>query len=108
MASFQKTVLWVAIIIFICLMVLIAVMMNSAKSTMAFPPQIGACPDYWQKLLDGTCQNVQGLGNECGGPIDFNKPEYQGNEGLKKKCKFAKGCGIEWDGITNQDPSLCR
>ena len=102
MASFQKTVLWVAIIIFICLMVLIAVMMNSANKTTAFPPQIGACPDYWQKLLDGTCQNVQGLGNECKSPMDFSKNVAY------EKCKFAIDCGIEWDGITNRTPTLCR
>ena len=41
-------------------------------TSQAFPPQVGACPDYWQLLLDGRCQNVQGLGSNCVSPVDFN------------------------------------
>lgn len=107
MASFQQNVLLVAIVIFVVLMIVIAVMMNSAQKNQAFPPQVGACPDYWQVLDDGTCQNVQGLGDNCKSPMDFSGEEYKGYDGAKKKCDFAKSCNIEWDGITNRSPALC-
>ena len=72
MPMFQNTVLMVAIVIFIFIMVLIAVVMKESTSTLTFPPQVGGCPDFWQKLLDGRCQNVQGLGSNCASPMDFN------------------------------------
>ena len=53
--SFQKTVLTVAIVLFIILMLLIAVMMSSAKNNEVYPPQIGQCPDYWQLVAGGKC-----------------------------------------------------
>ena len=101
MPMFQNTVLMVAIVIFIFIMVLIAVVMKESTSTLTFPPQVGGCPDFWQKLLDGRCQNVQGLGSNCASPMDFNTQNFEGDAGRESKCKFAKGCEIEWDGITN-------
>ena len=95
--SFQNNVLYVAIVVFVILMVFIAVMMNSAQKNQAFPPQIGSCPDYWQKLNNGTCQNIQGLGKNCASPFDFRKMTN------KQKYAFAKGCNITWDGITNAE-----
>jgi len=95
--SFQKTVLTVAIVLFVLMMLLIAVMMSSAKKNEAFPPQVGGCPDYWQKTLDGKCLNTQNLGKNCASPNDFTKMSDI------EKCKFAKDCQIAWDGITNAE-----
>ena len=81
--SFQKTVLTVAIVLFIILMLLIAVMMTSAKKTEVFPPQLGGCPDFWQKTQDGKCLNVQNLGKNCVSPQDFSKMTN------KQKCDFS-------------------
>ena len=36
--SFQRNVLTIAIILFMCLLLLIAVMMNSDKNNQAYPP----------------------------------------------------------------------
>ena len=95
--SFQKTVLTIAIVLFIILMLVIAVMMTSAKQTQMFPPQLGGCPDYWQRTQDGKCLDVQNLGKNCPSPQSFD------NMTLKQKCNFAKGCSITWDGITNAE-----
>lgn len=105
--SFQNTVLMIAIVIFIIIMCIVAAMLRNATNVQAFPPQVGACPDYWQLLLDGRCQNVQGLGSNCVSPMDFNQPQFTGNNGLNAKCKFAKDCGLEWDGITNNPSITC-
>ncbi len=96
--SFQTTVLTIAIIIFVILMIIIASMMTSAKSNTQYPPQLGECPDFWQKLPDGKCLNVQNLGNNCApNPINFNDMD------TKQKYDYAKGCNITWDGITNSE-----
>ena len=102
--SFQNTVLFTAIVIFLILMVIIAVMMNSAKSTQAYPPQIGACPDYWT-LEGATCKNLKGLGINAPVEDNFNRSKYKGANGKVAKCNFAKSYHLEWDGISNMN--LC-
>ena len=97
--SFQKTVLTVAIVLFVILMALIAVMMTSAKQTEVYPPQTGACPDFWQLTQQGSCLNAQNLGKNCKSPMDFS------GMNMKQKYKFAKDCQISWDGITNAETS---
>ena len=94
--SFQKTVLIIAIVIFIILMLLIGVMINNAKETHQFPPQISQCPDYWIIDSDGNCSNTKKLGNGCKEGKNFPVMKT-----LAEKCAFASGCGIEWDGVTN-------
>ena len=91
--------------IFIFILLIVGITINKAVNDLVFPPQIGACPDYWQKLQNGKCQNVQGLGSNCTSPMNFNTPEFGDEKNLKKMCEFAKGCNIEWDGITNNQ--LC-
>ena len=95
--TFQTVVLYTAIVIFILLMIMIAVLMNGANKKRAFPPQTGQCPDYWQMTAKG-CANSHNLGTgECENPKDFSKST------MVDKCKFAKGCGLTWDGITNAE-----
>ena len=101
--SFQRNVLTIAIVLFMCLLLLIAVMMNSAKKNQAYPPELSACPDYWKVLADGRCQNVNDLGNGAPNIVDFDK-DYKT---AKDRCNFGKQYGIEWDGLTNASPRLC-
>ena len=107
MASFQTIVGYTAIFMFLILMIIIAVLMNAAKRNTRFPPQISACPDYWQQdASTGRCRNVNDLGINCPKqPTDFNTATYLGPGGKVAKCNFAKNCSIEWDGVSNQ--SLC-
>ena len=87
-------------------MLVIAVMMTTAKNGVSFPPEVGTCPDYWSLMSDGKCMNTKNLGvmsGDCnsGLGIDFKK-----NYPTKlNKCNFAKDCNIEWDGIRNSE--LC-
>jgi hypothetical protein len=95
--SFQQTVLIVAVVSFMIIMLFIAVMMTGAKKKEQFPPQIGACPDYWQLMEDGSCNNAKCLGAaECSTPAT-----NLSNKSIKEKCDFAKASEITWDGITN-------
>lgn len=102
MANFQKIVSYTAIFLFILLMVILGYLMMLAKKNTKYPPQVGDCPDYWQKdATTGRCLNVQNLGINCPSPANFSGPEYLGVDGRKNKCNFAKNCSIEWDGISN-------
>ena len=49
MATFQRIVSYTAIFLFIFLMLILAYLMMMAKKNTKYPPQVGACPDYWQK-----------------------------------------------------------
>lgn len=99
--SFQKTTIIVALVILILMLVLVAFMMHRAKETAAWPPMISECPDYFEVVSPQVCNNVKGLGSCPGNRIDFTDPKYQGKAGLKQKKIWAQGCGVTWDGITN-------
>ena len=106
MASFQTIVSYTAIFMFLLLMLVLSILMSQAKKNTKFPPQVGACPDYWQKdASTGKCLNVKNLGINCPSPADFNNPRFSGPDGNINKCTFAKNCSVEWDGIANQ--GLC-
>ena len=50
MGNFQKNVLMIACIVFILMMILVAILIKNETNTQDFRPQIGDCPDYWQKM----------------------------------------------------------
>lgn len=102
--TFQKTVFMIAVVLFILIMTVVGVLMTKTTAEMEFPPEIGSCPDYWELTdVDGeVCSNVKELGTCNESNINFKKEIYKSR---KQKCNWAKGCNIEWDGITNQ--GLC-
>lgn len=96
---------------------------------LSYPPVVPDCPDYWQQqdTEHGTyCSNVLGLGsitdentyssaapvvNEtqddtmektlCGGFYKkaFDKMTF--TQKIKEQNEYARGCGVAWDGVTN-------
>lgn len=112
--NFQKTVMTVALVLFIIIMAVVGVLMNNAKKKKQFPPEIGVCPDYWELKNIGKednvvlgCYDENSVGNGTGNPdgpgscadgINFRDVKYTTK---LQKCKAAKACGVEWDGITN-------
>ncbi len=103
---FQSLVIVIAIILLISSLTFIGYALYSNKSDQQFPPVQATCPDYW--VAEGTnCINKQNLGT-CPGPMDFvNIPHYQGDQGKCNKAKWAKSCGVTWDGITNNN-NICQ
>ena len=107
METFQKTVLFCALIVLIFALVIIGVALSNASST-NWPPMIPACPDYW--LIDGsgndtTCTNIKDLGT-CPPKdgkhliMNFNDALFTGDNGARAKYDWAKKCNISWDGVT--------
>jgi hypothetical protein len=96
------------------------------------PPSV--CPDYWYSSyydvtgdpikdaeqmnlasygdeLDRTmkCYNVKKLGSKtCSSSMDFSGDEWNGSDALCKKQKWAKACGLTWDGVTTEFSENCR
>ena len=102
MASFQKIVLTVAIIMLIIVLIVIGLTLAFA-SPKVWPPSVPSCPDYWTMDLSGNtpiCNNVQNLGT-CGQKfMNFDQPQFTGAEGTCNKYVWANKCGLSWDGIT--------
>jgi hypothetical protein len=108
LSSFHNTVIRVAFVILILSFIVIAIKFFMMKNDFVYPPVIPSCPDHWQDLSEkgkGTrCVNKNKLGN-CGNTVmDFSRPQWIGQRGLCNKKRWASGCGIAWDGISNKDP----
>ena len=106
MQTFQKVVLFAAIIILILVLVFIGYALHKARASV-WPPLIGDCPDYWVDMSGNgaMCTNVKNLGTcPSGGKsnliMDFNVAPYNGANSSCAKYTWAKNCGISWDGIT--------
>jgi hypothetical protein len=99
--SFQKTIINIAVVTLIIMLGFIGYMMYKSSADTQYPPDVAECPDYWTVVGLERCQNKMGLGS-CGGGIkDFSGADWQGQGGLKKKLEWSKGCGLVWDGVTN-------
>lgn len=116
MEGFQKTILFIAILILIVALVFIGIALTYAKEQQ-WPPIVPQCPDYWD--IDGsgnntTCINVKNLGTcppqngEKYLTMNFNSPTYSGANGLCAKYTWANNCGISWDGITYGVNNPCQ
>jgi len=109
--SFQKTVMIVSVILLICALIMIGVALYKQKNSddVIFPPVVSDCPDYWvneSKDNNIVCVNEKKLG-DCDKDMDFSLQPWVGTSGLCNKFKWARKCGITWDGVTN-NPKACN
>ena len=109
--SFQRIILIIAVVLLVITLIMFAIALNNKKEDDKFPPVQSQCPDYWdaerEKDGDTICINSQRLGNSnCQTEMDFMKPPFVGSHGACNKKRWAKTCGITWDGITNST-GLC-
>lgn len=110
MQTFQKIVLFTAIIILLVSLIFIGIsLVYSSSSNQSWPPSIPYCPDYW--TMDGSgnnavCINTKNLGvcpPSSGHKhliMNFNNPSFTGNNSNCSKYMWANKCKIAWDGIT--------
>jgi hypothetical protein len=117
METFQKIVLFSAIIVLLIALVVIGVSLSYSKDQQQWPPMTPDCPDYW--LIDGSgnnsvCVNIKDLGTcqpESGNEhlkMNFNLPAFTGSNGLCAKYSWAKKCRVSWDGITYGVENPCQ
>jgi len=116
MASFQKIVLYTAIVILIIILVIIGIAF-SYSSNQDWPPIIPECPDYW--ISDGSgndsqCINVKNLGicpPKAGDKflkMNFNTDPFTGDNGDCSKYNWSTKCKVSWDGINYGVSNPCE
>ena len=119
--SFQKKATRVAGIILLIALIFIGWSIYNDAWNVDWPTDATPCPDYWKLTHNGpdvfpgageaTCTDPQGTnsppagaGPGCEATINIatNAPwESEVGDEKCKKYKWAKGCGIKWDGYTN-------
>lgn len=72
MASFQGTVLILAILFLIVILVLIGLLMWKNKTSQTWPPSIAACPDYWVAVDKNTPDAATAIVNYNKGEFDYS------------------------------------
>jgi hypothetical protein len=62
------------------------------------------CPNYWDSVGNGKCQNTNSLGT-CSKDPGANTMDFSGeiftnaNTGNYAKCKWASACNVSWSNI---------
>lgn len=102
--GFQKTVLYVAVVVLVLSLMFTAVALYVSNGDYNYPPVASDCPDYWITTgAPGTeiCTNVHRVGN-YGDDKCTHVPE---KGGICAKYKWANDCKMTWNGITNSPKS---
>ena len=116
-ATFQKIILTIAIVLLIGMLIMINMSLSNATASIMWPPIQTDCPDYWEDLSGNgsQCFNVKDIGTcsiydpkydattgkpDSSSTMNFSGATYTGPNGLCEKQKWAKTCGVAWDGIT--------
>ena len=115
METFQKIILYSAIIILIVILIIIGIAFSYAKNEQ-WPPLVPECPDFW--IADGSgnnteCINIKDLGT-CPAVgtkhkrMNFNVSPFIGDDGDCAKYTWANNCNVTWDGITYGVSNPCQ
>jgi hypothetical protein len=112
MNFYKLSIISMIVILLICLAI-IAFLISTSDKKNVYPPHISECPDYYVKQEDGKCKDVKGVAtNEACMSVDFNDSNAfpnKNNSGLGSNGAFcerktwAKDCGVNWDGLTNNE-----
>lgn len=111
--NFQRIVLMIAGFLLLGFLVAVVFSMIKANAIGEWPPVISNCPDNWVMDADGkTCKNLNRMpktstAGSCSDSLNTSETAYLGQSGLCEKYKWAKTCGINWDGISN-NPNVCN
>jgi hypothetical protein len=107
-ATFNTNTVIIAIGV-LSLIFIIIYIYKSYKNLSITPTKTGAalgatCPDYWDSIGNGRCQNSKKIGScskmDGADVIDFSSEVFTNtNTGNYAKCRWAKGCNVSWGGI---------
>lgn len=105
--GFKKSVFTIALVIFIIVLLVLAVVIKNSYKNSVFPPEVSQCPDFWELSADKkTCKATdQNNGEKFESGSESPDFSDMSNSARIKKCNWAKEHGISWDGITGRN--LC-
>ena len=112
--NFYKSSAMIMVVILIVCLTVVGVMISQSKDEVKYPPTLSECPDYYEKQDSGACKDVKELNNGFSGCalVDFNNEQIFTNKdnvgigphsAICEKKKWAMDCGVDWDGITNNE-----
>ena len=124
--NFYKTTLTIMIVVLIICLAIIGTTIAYSNDNVKFPPITSKCPDYYKLTDTDNCDSqiseigtnsitLNGYSNISCNNIDFNNATYfpkKDNSGmgpdsaLCEKKKWAKKCGVNWDGVTTNE-NIC-
>ena len=92
----------------LCLIFIIIYLYNKYQSVKALTTTVTKpypiCPDYWDSIGNGQCQNTNNIGSCSNTPgsniVDFGASLFTDkNIGDYTKCKWANACNVSWGNI---------
>lgn len=119
MLPYQRNVLIVAVVVLIVILTTLGVLMSSTSkgnNKSIYPSEISECPDYYTMDLSSSdistnvvCKvatNIYDMNTTNCQTVDFSASQYKipgmgPTSGICNKKNWAIGCGVTWDGITN-------
>lgn len=110
--NFYKFICILAFVVLIISLACIGVALTTSSSDVVFPPNIASCPDFYVKDKDGVCNATFQLGSDdedCTSKSfdvsgdGFSNPGMGPTSGICAKKTWAENCGVNWDGITNNN-----
>ena len=97
--GFYKSFFLINAVALIVLLAIMSVLLSNKTKSQTFPPEISKCPDFYSQTPEGSCVMTQSVYNSRLPSCTIMYPGTLSN--LDKKL-WASGCGVSWDGITNQ------
>lgn len=109
--SFNRTVLIITVILVIIALIITGILILKSLREQNFPPIVSDCPDYWNvertssnnvNCVNKTSVNTGKYNSDC---TNYPVSGFAGNtpqDVICNKYKWAKKCGIIWDGISNK------
>ena len=111
-SDFNKIVITIAIIVLLIALIVLGIFLSKAMFESAYPPVISDCPDYWDVSYnsnnDIVCKAVLRTNTGKSGCDEYSPSLFLNagsgkNDIICEKQKWAKKCGITWDGVTNNN-----
>jgi len=108
--NFYKIICIITIILLIACLTSMAVAMQTSSKKVVFPPNLSKCPDFYKDDANdiSLCVAMYETNNttsECRTPnfsdSKYTNPGMGPTSGICAKKKWAQGCNVNWDGITN-------
>ena len=123
MNEFNMLVLNIAVIVFILTLVIVGIILYFSIKNSEFPPYTTDCPTYY-RVDNSNCVFDDNLyptdidypalakppTGECSSVsiVTLNPPGNSKDEVLCTKNRWAKNCGVFWDGVTNNSEACFR
>tara|TARA_B110001450_G_scaffold129715_2_gene121964 strand:- start:1576 stop:1896 length:321 start_codon:yes stop_codon:yes gene_type:complete len=102
MDQFKKTVLMIALSIFLGMLLIMAIIIKNSYKNKIFPPDVAQCPDYWNPV-EGS-RKCKATANNKGTFSQGTESQELANNtatGRIENCNWARDNKVTWDGITN-------